>query len=469
MVTVTHTSVLPQSAKPASEAPVCSPLSGGKDKDGEEEENDYEPSPAIIPQLKEHSNKSSPVTTLYPYEDDAESPPAIAQCPDEYDNEPLCIVLEPEYGGNDSSLWLEEHGHESLPVITPLPEEEDNESSPVMAPEPAHTKSICTYSAVKPALSENCENSCRETDEQPKKSQMTHEEILEKLRSVVSVEDPKNKYTQFKKIGQGASGTVYTTVDITTGQVVAIKQIDLYRQSRKEPILNEIQIMRGNQHANIVTYLDSYLVNNELWLVMEYLDGGSLFNVVTLVCMDEGHIAAVCRECLQALHFLHSNQLIHRDIKSDNILLGMNGSVKLADFGFCVQINSKQSKRNTVVGTSYWMAPEVLEEKPYGPKADVWSLGITAVEMLEGKPPYYSKSPLRAMYLITTKGAPKLQNSKQQSAQFSDFLNCCLEMDVGRRSSTKELLQHPFLELAKPLSRLTPLIRAAQAAKNSSC
>ncbi|NXX46260.1 PAK1 kinase, partial [Tricholaema leucomelas] len=174
---------------------------------------------------------------------------------------------------------------------------------------------------------------------------------------------------------------------------VAIKKINLHQQRRKELILNEIQIMRENHHANIVNYLDSYLVNNELWLAMEYLDGGSLFDVVTVVCMDEGHIAAVCRECLQALHFLHSNQLIHRDIKSDNILLRMNGSVKLADFGLCVQ--HKHSKRNTMVGTSYWIAPEVLAQKPYGPKADVWSLGITAVEMLEGEPPYYKESPLK--------------------------------------------------------------------------
>ncbi|PHZ17189.1 Pkinase-domain-containing protein [Rhizopus microsporus ATCC 52813] len=292
-------------------------------------------------------------------------------------------------------------------------------------------------------------------------STMTEAQIMEKLRSVVSKGDPNDCYKKVKRVGQGASGSVFVAVSLATNTKVAVKQMDLSTQPRKELIVNEILVMKESQHPNIVNYLDSFLVgNNDLWVVMEYMEGGALTDVIdNNSTMTEQQIATVCLETIHGLHHLHSQNIIHRDIKSDNILLNSQGHVKISDFGFCAKLTDQKRKRATMIGTPYWMAPEVVKQKEYGAKVDIWSLGIMAIEMIENEPPYLDEEPLKALYLIATNGTPTLRHPERLSTELKSFLAVCLCVDVRSRANSAELLNHEFLKKAGPLEILAPLLK----------
>ncbi|UKZ80706.1 hypothetical protein TrVFT333_008469 [Trichoderma virens FT-333] len=313
-------------------------------------------------------------------------------------------------------------------------------------------------------------------------STMSENEVMAKLKEAVSKEDPNLSYSKQKKIGQGASGSVYVAKikDTAVGVAreflrqqgpraqVAIKQMDLAHQPRKELIVNEIMVMKDNRHKNIVNFLDAFLRNNnaELWVVMEFMEGGALTDVIdNNPSISEEQISTICHETCRGLQHLHAQSIIHRDIKSDNVLLDARGNVKITDFGFCAKLTEAKSKRATMVGTPYWMAPEVVKQKEYGPKVDIWSLGIMAIEMIESEPPYLNEEPLKALYLIATNGTPRLKKPEKLSKELKAFLSVCLCVDVKSRASADELLAHDFLQHGSGLASLAELLAFKRNAK----
>ncbi|KAK5773549.1 hypothetical protein RI543_005178 [Arxiozyma heterogenica] len=290
--------------------------------------------------------------------------------------------------------------------------------------------------------------------------------FLNKLSSICNKNDPRKYYVNLSKIGQGASGGVYIAHPINTNHCVAIKEMNLEKQPKKELIINEILTMKEYRHKNIVNFVDTYIVDKNLWIIMEYMEGGSLTDIIQYCILSEGQMGAVCRETLKGLQFLHSQGVLHRDIKSDNILLSMDGDIKLTDFGFCAQINDIHMKRTTMVGTPYWMAPEIVSRKEYGPKVDIWSLGIMIIEMIEGEPPYLNETPLRALYLIATNGTPKLKEPEKLSDIFYKFLSRCLVVETQYRASAKDLLNDDFIiKIADDKRSLSSLVKLAHSYK----
>lgn len=291
---------------------------------------------------------------------------------------------------------------------------------------------------------------------------LSHEQFRAALQMVVSAGDPRENLDNFMKIGEGSTGTVCIATDKSTGRQVAVKKMDLRKQQRRELLFNEVVIMRDYHHPNIVETYSSFLVNDELWVVMEYLEGGALTDIVTHCRMNEEQIATVCKQCLKALAYLHSQGVIHRDIKSDSILLAADGRVKLSDFGFCAQVSQELPKRKSLVGTPYWMSPEVISRLPYGPEVDIWSLGIMVIEMVDGEPPFFNEPPLQAMRRIRDMHPPNLKNAHKVSSRLQAFLDRMLVRDPAQRATAAELLVHPFLRQAGSPALLVPLMRSAR-------
>ncbi|EHB06376.1 Serine/threonine-protein kinase PAK 7 [Heterocephalus glaber] len=295
------------------------------------------------------------------------------------------------------------------------------------------------------------------SDQQP--SRVSHEQFRAALQLVVSPGDPREYLDNFIKIGEGSTGIVCIATEKHTGKQVAVKKMDLRKQQRRELLFNEVVIMRDYHHDNVVDMYNSYLVGDELWVVMEFLEGGALTDIVTHTRMNEEQIATVCLSVLRALSYLHNQGVIHRDIKSDSILLTSDGRIKLSDFGFCAQVSKEVPKRKSLVGTPYWMAPEVISRLPYGTEVDIWSLGIMVIEMTDGEPPYFNEPPLQAMRRIRDSLPPRVKDLHKVSSVLRGFLDLMLVREPSQRATAQELLGHPFLKLAGPPSCIVPLMR----------
>ncbi|KAF2440817.1 Pkinase-domain-containing protein [Karstenula rhodostoma CBS 690.94] len=269
--------------------------------------------------------------------------------------------------------------------------------------------------------------------------------------------DPTTLYTKQQCIGGGSFGKVYKGIDRRTGQLVAIKIIDVENaEDEVDDIISEISIL-SNMHSPYVTkYYGSYLHNTELWIVMEFCSGGSCADLMRPGPIDESEIAVILKELLMGLCYLHEDHKLHRDIKAANILVGSSGQVKLADFGVSGQLSATMTKKNTFVGTPFWMAPEVIKQSGYDHKADIWSLGITALELAQGEPPYADIHPMKVLFLIPKNPSPILTGNFTQ--QFKEFVNLCLRKDPRERPSAKQLLQSSFIRKAGKPSRLQELI-----------
>eukprot|EP00945_MAST-04E_sp_MAST-4E-sp1_P007436 g7436.t1 len=267
------------------------------------------------------------------------------------------------------------------------------------------------------------------------------------LQNEESKQDPDDIFDLEEKLGEGSYGNVFKGSHKKSKAPVAVKIIAV-QQGGWEELKKEIQILRDCRSDYIVQYYGSYMANtDDMWIVMEYCTAGSIADLMESTCrtLSEEQIQHITASVLLGLEYLHGKKLIHRDIKAGNILLTGAGQAKLADFGVSAQMNSTISKRQTVIGTPFWMAPEVIQEVKYDGKADIWSLGITMIEMAEGNPPLSDIHPMRAIFMIPANPSPTLSNKDEWHVLTNDFISQCLRKDLNQRPAPKILQGHPFV------------------------
>ncbi|KAF4118391.1 STE20-like kinase b isoform X1 [Onychostoma macrolepis] len=272
------------------------------------------------------------------------------------------------------------------------------------------------------------------------------------------------------ELGDGAFGKVFKAQNKQTGIFAAAKVIDTKSEDELEDYMVEIDILASCDHHNIVKLLDAFYYESKLWILIEFCAGGAIDAVMLELerPLTEPQIRVVCKQTLDALLYLHDNKVIHRDLKAGNILLSLDGDVKLADFGVSAKNTKTVQRRDSFIGTPYWMAPEVVmcetsKDRPYDYKADIWSLGITLIELAQIEPPNHEMNPMRVLLKIAKAEPPTLQRPSKWSPEFNDFLKHALDKNVDNRWSTAQLLQHPFVSSVTDSRPLRELIAEAKA------
>lgn len=287
---------------------------------------------------------------------------------------------------------------------------------------------------------------------------VTQEFKLPPVDEVIKQTDPRVFLVNMNKIDEGSTCSIYTAE--YEGRIIAVKEMTLTPKNERM-LIDETRLMSSMSNPNIVEFISAHRIGQTLWILMEYMDGGSLTNIATFCECQEPHIAYFAREILIALDYMHSQNKIHRDIKTDNILLSQLGRVKLADFGYAAQLTDSAETRKSIVGTPYWMAPELISALPYTFTVDIWSLGILIRELTEGEPPYVGVPPMKALYLIVSKGTPPLKDPEMRSPELIDFISLCTKYEPKDRPTAAQLLEHPFIKRACSIRFIPPLLSLA--------
>lgn len=280
------------------------------------------------------------------------------------------------------------------------------------------------------------------------------------LEDFFLIEDASLHYKLLEKLGKGSFGNVYIAKrrKDKSGKRLAIKKSLVDSKRRAQTICREIGNLRNSDHPNIVKFIGSYFHRDVAWIIMEYLDAGTLRDLRSATTLEEKYIAYIMKELLLGLEYMHDNGMMHRDLKGENILLSSTGQVKIADLGLAVPAQEDQKR---IAGSKYWMAPEMILAAGYGPKADLYSLGCTAYELADGLPPYAQYSAIRALFCAAKHGFPPLEHPKKWSKEFLHFLATCTHPNPRDRPTCAGLLEHPFLDFACSQAEFAKLIARA--------